>query len=103
MTEAEYMATRWRWPYVTPKTRCPVCRHRFDRASTILRHAAPREGDITICIGCASILVFTQGLQVRVPRADERPDIEALPVVRKARADILAMRSAEALEDFLPL
>lgn len=41
-----------------PPQRCPLCDHRLDAASALDSDAAPTPGDLTVCISCASPLVF---------------------------------------------
>lgn len=49
-----------------PERTCPVCQMKLDAASHMTdRHAVPSEGDITICIGCASFLVFGPEFSLR--------------------------------------
>jgi hypothetical protein len=53
---------------VLPISFCPNCKHQLDRAtSTTQKGAFPVPGDFTVCIDCASVLVFTQDLYLRKP------------------------------------
>ena len=60
---AEFRETR------TPECRCPYCGKILDRASATPGSpgAAPEPGDLTVCIECASPLVFDEALRVRKP------------------------------------
>jgi hypothetical protein len=56
-----------------PTCRCPYCEHRFDAATSIGSDAVPKPGDLTLCISCASPLVFTATLTARKPLPGEIP------------------------------
>jgi hypothetical protein len=56
--------------------------------------AAPDPGDVTVCISCAQLLVFTDDLTLRAPMPGE---VEMTPAIRRAqelvrRLDRRAMR-----------
>jgi hypothetical protein len=58
----------------TPKTACPYCRHKLDAAMAAdPKHpdAAPSSGDFSVCISCASVLVFDDELKSRAPKPGE--------------------------------
>lgn len=65
----------WR-DIVVPESRCPFCDYRMDRASNA-DGSAPKLGDISVCICCASALVFTDDLKVRAMTAAEWRDLDA--------------------------
>lgn len=44
-----------------PRTTCPSCKKKLDAAFSI-KGRSPSEGDISICINCAEILVFGKDL-----------------------------------------
>lgn len=55
-----------------PPTSCPGCNAKLD-AATHGRQATPKEGDITVCLYCASVLTFVlqdEHLRVKVASAD---------------------------------
>lgn len=39
---------------------CPVCSTRIDAVSPLKGMATPKPGDLTLCFGCAAMLVFDQ-------------------------------------------
>lgn len=47
-------------------TACPVCMYKLNAATALDGMAAPTEGDVTLCINCASILEFGDELQLLV-------------------------------------
>ena len=57
---------------ITPDCLCPLCGHKFNRASDLRNEAAPCAGDFSICIHCAGLLVFDADLLVRKPTQAER-------------------------------
>jgi hypothetical protein len=62
---------------------CPVCGHRLD-AATVLTDPGkvmPVVGDLTVCVGCASILIFADGMRL------EKPSAETLREMRRAQPD----------------
>jgi hypothetical protein len=63
-----------------PESRCPFCDHKFDAASGEGTEA-PKPGDLTICLYCASPLRFTDDLTVR---AMTRAEIAELPPQNQA-------------------
>lgn len=48
----------------TPETRCPLCDHKLVAACSATG-AEPSPGDISICLFCASPLVFDDEMRVR--------------------------------------
>lgn len=56
-----------------PACRCPYCDHELFAASGLGR--GPQPGDVSVCIRCASSLIFDQDLTVR---AMEPKDWDAL-------------------------
>ena len=58
-----------------PKSKCPDCGNRLSMASKMKGSGVPREGDVTICVFCASILFFDRGLFLRKATDSERADV----------------------------
>jgi hypothetical protein len=56
-----------------PTSRCPHCRRVLDRASSETGDR-PRGGDVTICLYCATVLIFTPTLGVRLPTLADLSD-----------------------------
>jgi hypothetical protein len=54
---------------------CPKCGYTLD-ASTKLEgdKGGPKDGDVTVCIGCASVLEFGPELKLRVIRLEDLPE-----------------------------
>ena len=58
----------------TPKSNCPFCLHKLDAAMSgdpAHPDVMPKPGDFSVCISCASILVFTDDLRLRAPNPGE--------------------------------
>jgi hypothetical protein len=47
---------------VIPATPCPACGFPFERATCTTGDHQPKAGDLTLCIRCACVLIFTEGL-----------------------------------------
>lgn len=54
---------------------CPVCKRRLEAATDLTGEVAPGVGDVTVCISCAAVLIFGDGMVLRMAR---QPDIDAL-------------------------
>lgn len=54
-----------------PKDKCPFCDYKVDCASAIKGKNKPSEGDVSLCLSCAQILIFGKGLKLRVPTQEE--------------------------------
>ena len=71
---------------------CPACDVPISASSPLdeTEEAPPEEGDFSICIVCAAILVYTKALELRLASREEL--IEALmefPEIRRAREIIM--------------
>lgn len=64
--------------------RCPYCEARLDAASHTTEKIAPKPGDLTVCMYCASVLVFDPLL---VPSKPMPGEIEATFAKDKPFAD----------------
>lgn len=59
--------------YIAPNP-CPVCGRPNDRLTNPDRSGPPEPGDITVCIGCYSVLEFGEGLTLSaIPVSDLPP------------------------------
>jgi hypothetical protein len=54
-----------------PKSVCPICFTALDAASGVGGDLVPSEGDVTVCLECGNIAVFTVDLRLRVPTEEE--------------------------------
>lgn len=46
--------------HIVPLTLCPECGKNLDRASNAIGTGKPEIGDITICLGCATLLEYIE-------------------------------------------
>jgi hypothetical protein len=77
-----------------PSCKCS-CGYEFDCASPPFgEKVRPQSGDITLCLKCGEIYIFTETLSVRMPTIDEIRRLDAVTwsqverlqkVIRKAR------------------
>lgn len=61
----------------TVATQCPICGHEFTQASHVPfdQPAFPKTGDVSICIECHNILIYSDDVgHVRKPTAEELSD-----------------------------
>jgi len=68
---------------LVPKCRCPYCDTLLDAASPAKGDAVPEPGDASVCIKCASPLVFDKDLRLRKPLPGEVSNSPALDVVMR--------------------
>lgn len=62
---------------MTTETNCPVCGYKIDAATAVSNEgAAPRDGDITVCMKCTSFLMFINGLDLRLLTLEEVGDLD---------------------------
>lgn len=54
-----------------PGRHCPVCRAEIDGQTSVAGQFTPKPGDVTVCLYCQSILIFTEDLQTRIASYDE--------------------------------
>lgn len=54
-----------------PHHECPSCEMALDAATDAYGEATPEPGDLTVCIYCAAILVFTDTMGLRLPTDEE--------------------------------
>lgn len=76
----------------TPTQMCLNCGKLIDAASGVGHSRWPKPDDITVCIGCGHIMVYTNALHLREPTASElfvlsfRPDIQKVVATIKELA-----------------
>jgi hypothetical protein len=75
------------------ETSCPVCETKLDACTGVNHDDTPREGDVTLCIGCGSFLVFGPELQLRPMTDAEVGDLddETRITLQRARRSILEL------------
>ncbi len=73
---------------------CPYCQHELDTVTSAPMNpeATPSEGDITVCIECASVLIFKEDLTVRKPDATEMFWAMGMPEVLLVIGAVKAMK-----------
>jgi len=57
-----------------PQDRCPVCEKDLDATTSIDHDSKPTTGDITVCLYCASFLMFNNNLTLRLITEQEMGD-----------------------------
>jgi hypothetical protein len=61
---------------------CPQCSHLLDAHTNTEGDGPPCEGDVSVCIECASVLIFDADLKVLLISIDELPE-DCRPQVSK--------------------
>ena len=75
-------------PTQIPEQRCWLCGYKMNRTSEAFGDRTPKAGDVSICLSCGAIQVFTEDLRLRVPTDEERekfmrdPRITEVQIVR---------------------
>lgn len=64
---------------------CPDCRATLDGATGVSGIRAPAPANVTVCVYCAAVLVFTEELDLRRATAEELVRVEANPYLGIAR------------------
>lgn len=60
----------------TPETICPTCGNVNDAATCVEGEHSPSPGDVSVCLYCAAILIFTDELETRLPTEREMIDLQ---------------------------
>jgi hypothetical protein len=86
-------------PIKLPTQCCPVCEATITATTGADMHAslrpAPRAGDVTVCIHCASANVFMEGGIIRRATEGEREAFSRNPEVQTVVSTIRAMHAGE--------
>ena len=70
----------------TKETRCCECEAVIDAATSVEGENVPKKGDVTVCLYCASVMVFADNNGgVRLPNDLEKREIENMPLIAKAQ------------------
>jgi len=67
---------------------CPVCDHHLDCHTGAGHNKLPRDGDVSVCINCVSVLVYIideNGINLRFPTEEENAQFFDNPDIMKAR------------------
>lgn len=84
------------WPaFRTPPQSCPACKRTLDTATAVRHDCSPKEGNLSVCIGCGSYLVFDGSLRLQLLDAES---FRGLPVesqieMRRVRDAARAVRA----------
>ena len=54
-----------------PLAHCPTCNHKLDAASNPEDDRPPAPGDATICIKCATVLIYLPDMSLRLATQEE--------------------------------
>lgn len=86
------MKTKQRGPL--PPAKCPVCCYKMDAATCITDKPStptlPRPGDVTVCMCCATVLFYTERMQLRKATSEELAELAADVDYKKLMDTVLA-------------
>lgn len=80
-----------------PPSACPACGSRHDAATDPSGHAAPKPGDVSVCIDCFQLAFFGEDLRLRRPTADALARLkasDAWPGIRRLIGAMIRSRAA---------
>lgn len=79
--------------YFRDPTPCPSCDQPLDgHLGTRPGQAGPKPGDISICVYCAELLVYGDGLRLAIPDEALRADLMTDPHITRALAVVRATK-----------
>lgn len=73
-------------------TSCPYCTKSLDLTEDLIGMNIPKPGDVSICIGCADILLFDESMQMRKPTEEEKKELDKNQAIQKIRVYVLELR-----------
>ena len=56
-------------------TICPTCGYFANAVSSIIRHAQPKPGDVSVCLSCGELNVFLDDMSFRPATAEDWQDL----------------------------
>lgn len=68
-----------------PEQRCWKCGYKMDATSPAIGNAKPSEGDISMCLSCGAVTIFTKDFSLRKPTPDEEAMALKHPVLIHAQ------------------
>jgi hypothetical protein len=71
---------------------CPYCGKKFDLTSDLEGENTPEPGNITICLGCAGVLIFGDNMEPKKPDPEELKEFLKIPEVNRIRKAVLLHR-----------
>lgn len=77
---------------VVPEQVCHGCGYKPDRATDAFGDAVPKAGDVSICLSCGELAVFTKDLTLRPPTEEESKRFnsdERIIRTQRIRADLI--------------
>jgi hypothetical protein len=73
---------------------CPYCGAEMNGSLAVTSDHRPAPGDVSICIDCAGVAFYGEGLRLRLPTIAERAELEGDPEIARAVAAVLQLRDA---------
>jgi hypothetical protein len=73
---------------ILPEQRCSRCGYRMDATTSAFGEHKPKPGDVSLCMACGGVSVFTETLHMRAPTPEELDNINKNPQVLAAQMAI---------------
>jgi hypothetical protein len=74
-----------------PGYECPCCKRMLDGAAAPGADYVPSEGDITICLYCATILEYSQGMALQMLTEAKKKEIDSATWIKLGRMQTIAI------------
>jgi len=74
---------------------CPKCGYLLDACTAVDGTKGPKPGDVTVCIGCAQVLEYLDGLDIAVMDKDELPE-EVWGVIDRVVSAVLMVKATQS-------
>jgi hypothetical protein len=74
-----------------PEQRCPYCGNVLNRSTRMMGDGVPDKDDVSLCIRCGGLTVYTEDRSLRRPSIEELAEIkasDAWPEIEKLRRGI---------------
>lgn len=70
-----------------PPFKCPACNYHMDATTKAYGDgdAKPKQGDVSMCLMCGTLMVFNADLTVRKPTTDENLQFQSDPRIIQAQ------------------
>ena len=68
-----------------PLQRCWRCNYKIDSTSSATGRDKPKAGDVSMCLACGAVAIFTDDMQLREPTVTELAEVSGNPVLIKAQ------------------
>lgn len=68
-----------------PVQQCWKCGYKFDSMTCATSDHKPKEGNVSMCIACGALAIYTKEMQLRKPTDEENAQVSNVPVLVTAQ------------------